>query len=217
MNAPLYDISAQVRTPLDATKAVERPCANRSCDRAVDLSRRPRAFYCTAACSSRARSARYRASVEGSAVIPAYRTARIEDECIRGRLRRAAEASAGQMARLDCVRVSVNAELPRTAGQIQAVRDHITALTAKLDEVTGQRVEALADAHQLARLTRHLFLTTGAPELDRPAIQGRLTAHLSAADRRQVPPAYTNVEMLDASASLDRSPPSPGQEGRAWR
>ncbi len=93
------------------------------------------------------------------------------------------------------MRASVDAALPRTAEQIEAVRRHVTALSEQVEELTAQRDGALADARQLARLARHLFLTTGAPGFGRPGVQDLLGAHLTAADRRHIPPAFAGADL----------------------
>ncbi|WP_263120722.1 hypothetical protein [Cellulomonas sp. RIT-PI-Y] len=76
------------------------------------------------------------------------------------------------------------------AAQVEAVRVHITALTARVDGLIAQRDGALHDARQLARLVRHLFLSTGAEGFTRPGIQALLAAHLTGADRQQLPTRY---------------------------
>jgi phage I-like protein len=115
-------------------------------------------------------------------------------ERARAQRRRASATSDQQAAGLERVRASANAELPRTAGQIQAVRAHVTALSERVEALTLERDAALADARQLARLVRHLFLSTGTAGFTSPGIQELLGAHLTAADRRQVPAAYADVD-----------------------
>ncbi|MBD3778057.1 MAG: hypothetical protein IE923_02165 [Micrococcales bacterium] len=95
------------------------------------------------------------------------------------------------------------------------MRRHIADLTAQLERATDERDAARGDARQLARLARHLFLTTGAPGFDRAGIQALFAAYLTAADRRQVPAVYAEVDL----AALGGAEPGPGADGgeRPWR
>lgn len=192
-----------------------RACANPACDSAVPDGSSPAALYCTPACSARARAARYRATPAGRARAADYRRTRRALERERAAGRRAATAAAAQTDRLERVRASVGEQLPRTAGQIEAVRRHIADLTAQVEQAEADRDLARRDARQLARLARHLFLTTGAPGFDRAGIQALFATYLTPADRRQVPAAYTDVDL----AALGAAGLSPGAGGgeRPWR
>jgi hypothetical protein len=181
--------------------------------------RRPEALYCSPACSTRARSARYRASARGRATAAAYRANRAQEERARARRRSAESRLREQSARLERVRASVDAEVPRTAGQIEAVREHIAALSTRVDEVTAERDAALVDARQLARLVRHLFLTTGAAGFARPGVQALLALHLTAADRRHLPAAHTEAHPAGPSPTSAHAGAADDHKsgGAAWR
>lgn len=190
-------------------------CANPSCDAPMPDARGPGARYCTPACSARARAARYRATPEGRARAAEYRRTRRSQERERGSRRRAATAAAAHAERLERVRASIGEQLPRTAGQIEAVRRHIAELTDHVERAAQERDVARRDARQLARLARHLFLTTGAPGFDRAGIQALFATYLTAADRRQVPAPYADVD-LAALGAADAEPGAGGGE-RPWR
>ena len=114
------------------------------------------------------------------------------------------------------MRASLDEQLPRTAGQIEAVRRHIADLTAHLERATEERDAARGDARQLARLARHLFLTTGALGFDRAGIQALFATYLTAADRRQMPAGYADVELAGLGIRADARSGAVGSE-RPWR
>jgi hypothetical protein len=171
-----------------------RPCANPSCGALVPLGRSSRAVYCSPACSARARSARYRASARGRQSAATYRRSRQVQERERARLRRATWSLAREQGRLESVRDSVRAELPVTAGQISAVQTRMSELSERVESLAAERDSALADARQLARLARHLFLSTGAAGFGSTGVQELLDAHLLPVDRRQVPAPYEDFQ-----------------------
>jgi septal ring factor EnvC (AmiA/AmiB activator) len=193
-----------------------RVCANPACENTVDATRGRRAAYCTPACNDRVRSARYRATPAGRARAANYRRARRSQERERASNRRAAAAAAVQAERLERLQATVNGQLPRTAGQIEAVRRHIADLTAQLERATEERDAGRDDARQLARLARHLFLTTGAPGFDRAGIQELFATYLTAADRRQVPAAHADVDLAGLGIGAETGSGAAGGE-RRWR
>jgi hypothetical protein len=115
------------------------------------------------------------------------------------------------------VRASLDDQLPRTAGQIETVRDHIASLAAQAEQAAAERDATRADARQLARLARHLFLTTGAPGFDRPGVQALFATYLTAADRRQVPAAYADLDLAALGILTDSGASAGGEGERPWR
>lgn len=194
-------------------ETVARACGNPSCDGHVTVGRPPQTRYCTPECGARARSARYRATPAARAAAAEYRKTRRDQERERASRRRATAAAAAQADRLERVRASIGEQLPHTAGQIEAVRGHIAELSSQVERADADRDLARRDARQLARLARHLFLTTGAPGFDRAGIQALFATYLTAADRRQVPAAYADVDL----AGLGGAEPGPGAGGGECR
>lgn len=180
-----------------------RDCANPTCAARVPVERARGARYCSDGCAAAVRKRRYRASERGRAVEAAYRAARRGTEAARsaGRRRqtqrRRAAALDARAERLAKVQAVIAQQVPRTTAAVGAQRAQVDELHTRVLSLRAQRDSAFEDAHQLARLARWLFLTTGAPGFTSPGIQALLGAHLSAADRREVPPAYATALDLD--------------------